>query len=81
MQRLAFVSLFLLTSGCAWVGPQSEADFFDQDGDGVAWPEDCDDNDFQVQSCDTSDTDVTYDGARRRVDRGWRAPVFQPRGG
>ncbi|TNE90890.1 MAG: hypothetical protein EP330_07170 [Deltaproteobacteria bacterium] len=72
-----FLLLPLLAVGCVWVGPEDEDDFFDRDGDGVPWPEDCDDDDFNVQDCDTG---VVYDGARRRVESGWRAPSIDFRG-
>ena len=73
-----FILLITLT-GCAWIGPGAEEDFYDRDGDGVPWPEDCDDDDFSVQFCDS---DPVYEGARRRhIDSGWRAqpiPVGTP---
>ncbi|MCO4744254.1 MAG: hypothetical protein KC912_05660 [Proteobacteria bacterium] len=76
MRRLLLLTLL---SGCAWVGPGAEEDFYDRDGDGVPWPEDCDDNDFSVQYCDSADTGPVYDGARRRhTDAGWRTVPVDP---
>ncbi|MFZ5476539.1 MAG: hypothetical protein ACOZNI_07145 [Myxococcota bacterium] len=35
----------LLIAGCPWVDESTHAASFDRDGDGVSWPDDCDDED------------------------------------
>jgi hypothetical protein len=68
--------LFLVLSGCTWIGPDENDARFDLDKDGVLWPNDCNDADPEVapgreevpydgvdNDCDGSDlTDVDGDG-------------------
>jgi hypothetical protein len=55
-------ALFLLSSGCAWVGPATERARLDPDGDGVLWPSDCDDNDASIGISSEWFPDLDADG-------------------
>lgn len=48
--------------GCPWIGPELARDRFDVDGDGVAYPDDCDEGDplvfpGAIEACDGVDQD------------------------
>ncbi|MCA9492441.1 MAG: putative metal-binding motif-containing protein, partial [Myxococcales bacterium] len=55
----------LLLVGCLWIGPQAELDRMDLDGDGVARPLDCDDQDASVGAAVTWYIDGDGDGHGR----------------
>ncbi len=63
MRRISLLlASALLISGCPWIGPKLEAERLDPDGDGVAWPDDCDDDDKGLSVPLTFFADTDTDG-------------------
>jgi hypothetical protein len=54
--------LLLALSACVWVGGADETSRLDPDGDGVSWPDDCDDDDASVLGPTTWHADGDGDG-------------------
>ncbi|MBX2800647.1 MAG: putative metal-binding motif-containing protein [Myxococcales bacterium] len=56
------VALVLLMPGCVWITQERANERFDNDGDGVLRPEDCDDDDASISSPSSFHLDADGDG-------------------